>query len=105
MWWVRLVLKPHCRADYLDQTHGSVDVVFEFASVRAAVLLRAVGCKANCDVRAVSSTWLVVAEMLLVVGGVGGWAAWELRNLRREALRREPEQKSKPDEPVNSNSD
>lgn len=36
-----------------------------------------------------SSSWLALFEMLLVVGGVAGWAAWELRTLRREAERRE----------------
>ena len=36
-----------------------------------------------------SSSWLALFEMLLVVGGVGCWAAWELRTLRREAERRQ----------------
>jgi hypothetical protein len=47
-----------------------------------------------------SSSWLALFEMLLVVGGVGCWAAWELRTLRREVERREARlSKSGPEEP------
>jgi hypothetical protein len=88
-----VLLKAQLRrpADYLDQPDRSVYVFFVFP-----VPMR----PASIDHVRVSmtSSWWALVELLVVVACVAAWAAWEMRSLRREALRREQQQKSTPDE-------